>query len=306
MHTNFNHFLNRTSNNNLFATLFLLYLLVGCGEQKEPETIEEQNDPILELESEIQALAYIHKALHEIEAITLNQLFVLVGNDPNGVPRPDSHLVDANDFLGIGSCGGFILDSDENVLILDYGMGCTDPYDKFRAGQIKIEYESALNPIGNQVRISIEGLNTEDFTLSGILQMQKLSENNSQYTDGYQIEFSDLIIQIEEYTLEMSGKREFLYTHNIDGQGGTADNSSSLMVFNSIEGSINELDFEFENTSELVYTAPCWLGGNLFPHLGNTSLTISAETFEIKFNGCGYDLKVVDEQDISYILKLKD
>ncbi len=302
-HTFFSKMFNR-------ATSFLALLLIlfsSCGNDDNPDSNQLENEPA------IRSILSAEIIMHDVEGLVLNSLFIVKNQDPRG--NANTHTPsEFNFFTGFGSCASLDLDTDNNVLVIDFGAGCEDQFGITRSGQISMSYLSSFNNLQNEIDISFNNYQYQETSVAGSIEIIKVLEESSTYIDGYESAFTDLIITNLSTQLTLSGTRTFALQDNTADAVSTQDRRAILSINNNLSGSANDLPFSSINNQSITNTSDCWHESVIFPTSGAMRITLDNSDYNIDFsrsannlsNSCDYELAVVDPSENEFYISLRE
>ena len=168
----------------------------------------------------------------------MNSLFIIKNQNPRGVEF--IHETDYfNFFTGLGNCATLNLDADNNVLVLDLGIGYEDLFGTKRSGWITISYLSSFDNLQNQLDISFNNHNYQETAVEGSIEITKVLEDSSIFIDGYESSFSNLITSSNTTQLTSSGSRLLTLRDNTTVTTSTEDRRAILTMINNFSGTVN-------------------------------------------------------------------
>lgn len=270
----------------LLFLLALTSLLPSCKTCCDsPSTIEETyNIPKGVKES----LAYEHM-IHEVEGIVFNMLNSLHERDKGEI---ETHA-DYNVFAGRGECATQQLDTDLNLLVLNYSDGCTDDFQKFRSGSIEISYTDPLDQIGNTLQVTLDNYRFSGLGLEGQIRIENISQTNSNDAKSYSISFTNLELSINGEISLHTGNRSVEYIKEDGSQYETT--TLEYRTTNNIEFEISGGQvFSFETASTHINNFDCWLNQQFLPKRGTSLLKSPNQDIEIDYDTglCDYSLYI--------------
>lgn len=272
----------------LITTLILALLVLSSCSSGDPEppmepSIEEEFDIPFGVKEPL-ALEYM---IHDVEGIVFNILYDLNERDNGEAATHETY----NIFAGRGKCASQDLNPDNNRLILDFNNGCTDDFERYRQGQITIDYSDPNNTPGTIVDVTLTEYFINSISLNGNIRIENLSQTNSDATKTYRLSFSNLQLGIASENSTFSGVRNIHY-EKVDGsQYETTTVSYSTSNELNYELS-NGLEFQLENSTSALNAFDCWLNGLFLPLSGTQDIEGNNSQIQIDFatGGCNYSL----------------
>jgi hypothetical protein len=264
-------------------------LVFGCSKVNPIPTVEEQFD-IPEGVKEPLAFEFM---IHDVEGIVFNLLHSLHERDQGVVSTHE----DYNVFAGRGECANQQLDTNLNILLLNYGNGCTDDSQKIRRGQIELNYSDPDDKIGNVVTVVLRNYHLNGLGLHGQIRIENISQTNSTDAKRYSLSFSNLELTINSESSIFTGNREVNYAKKNGSQFETTE--LDYFASNNYRFEISgQKAFNLSTPSTLLNTFNCWLNETYFPKSGAFSIQEVAqkETTSIDFGSgaCDYGLLITD------------
>lgn len=269
--------------------IIISILTLGCSKVDPILTVEEQFD-IPQGVKEPLAFEFM---IHDVEGIVFNLLHSLHERDQGVVSTHE----DYNVFAGRGECANQQLDTDLNILLLNYGNGCTDDSQKIRRGQIELNYSDPDDKIGNVVTVVLRNYHLNGLGLNGQIRIENISQTNSTDAKRYSLSFSNLELTINSESSIFTGNREVNYAKNNGNQFETTE--LDYFASNNYRFEISgQKAFNLSTPSTLLNTFNCWLNEAYFPKSGAFSIQEVAqkETITIDFGSgtCDYSLLITD------------
>lgn len=263
-------------------------LLFGCKDDPTPSIEEEFDIPVAVKEPLV--FEYL---IHDVEGIVFNMLFDLHERDQGEAATHASY----NIFDGRGECADQDLNTDNNRLSLNFKDGCLDDSERYRQGQITIDYSDPLNRPGTIIDVTLTGYLINQVGLNGTLRIENISQTNSDDVKTYQLSFSNLELSIKTESSIFSGTRNIHY----EKEDGNVFETTELTYLTS-----SNLSLTLQNGNEYAVSTPtsmnhafsCWKGYAYFPFSGKQIIEGNNTQTEIDYIGCNYtfDIKTADDK----------
>jgi hypothetical protein len=118
----------------------------------------------------------------DIEKLVLNQLFSLFEEFENNGGVIETHIR-PNPYTRRLDCAAVSINENQNVLTIDFGLGCQAQNSTLRTGKIIASFSELQNGLSEEITISLEGYKLEDIEVSGLRRIINNTEAEFPYSD---------------------------------------------------------------------------------------------------------------------------